>query len=88
MTPNWCRLLPIESHTAMEGPGVIGDQPPPDDQTSTETVEPPRGQPRRIGNYRILQLIGRGGMGEVYKAEQEKPVRRKVALKLIKPGMV
>src|SRR3990172_8752965 len=43
--------------------------------------------PSRIGAYRILQKIGEGGMGIVYEAEQEKPVRWKVALKLIKWGM-
>src|SRR5262249_31929628 len=40
-----------------------------------------------IGPYKLLQQIGEGGMGVVYMAEQEKPVRRKVALKIIKPGM-
>ena len=40
-----------------------------------------------IGPYRLLQTIGEGGMGVVYMAEQEKPVRRWVALKIIKPGM-
>ncbi len=42
---------------------------------------------RRIGPYRILQLVGEGGMGEVYEAEQQKPIRRRVALKIIKAGM-
>ena len=37
-----------------------------------------------IGRYKLLQLIGEGGMGSVWMAEQEKPVRRRVALKLIK----
>src|SRR5262249_9807273 len=37
--------------------------------------------------YKLLQEIGQGGMGVVYMAEQETPVRRKVALKIIKPGM-
>jgi eukaryotic-like serine/threonine-protein kinase len=41
----------------------------------------------RIGPYKLLQKIGEGGMGTVYLAEQEKPVRRRVALKVIKPGM-
>jgi eukaryotic-like serine/threonine-protein kinase len=41
----------------------------------------------RIGPYKLLQKIGEGGMGVVYMAEQEKPVRRRVALKIIKPGM-
>jgi serine/threonine protein kinase/tetratricopeptide (TPR) repeat protein len=41
----------------------------------------------QIGPYKLLQLIGEGGMGTVYMAEQTDPVQRKVALKLIKPGM-
>ncbi len=45
------------------------------------------GMPKTVGNYRIIQLVGEGGMGEVYEAEQEHPVRRRVALKLIKWGM-
>ena len=40
-----------------------------------------------IGPYKLLQQIGQGGMGVVYMAEQSHPVRRQVALKLIKPGM-
>ncbi|MBL8823670.1 MAG: serine/threonine protein kinase [Planctomycetia bacterium] len=40
-----------------------------------------------IGPYKLLQQIGEGGMGVVYMAEQTKPVQRKVALKIIKPGM-
>ncbi|MBL8897887.1 MAG: protein kinase, partial [Planctomycetes bacterium] len=44
-------------------------------------------QPQQIGPYRVLEPIGRGGMGAVYLAEQREPVRRKVALKLVKLGM-
>lgn len=40
----------------------------------------------QIGPYKLLQKIGEGGMGVVYMAEQLVPVRRKVALKIIKPG--
>jgi serine/threonine protein kinase len=40
-----------------------------------------------IGAYRLLQVIGEGGMGTVYLAEQTAPVKRAVALKIIKPGM-
>src|SRR5438046_496865 len=41
----------------------------------------------RIGHFKLLQQIGEGGCGVVYMAEQEAPVRRRVALKIIKPGM-
>src|SRR5438874_2661136 len=40
-----------------------------------------------IGRYKLLQQIGEGGCGIVYLAEQAEPVRRRVALKVIKPGM-
>src|SRR5262245_45397863 len=41
----------------------------------------------RIGRYKLLQNIGEGGMGAVWMAEQQEPVRRRVALKVIKLGM-
>src|SRR5881628_1818147 len=41
----------------------------------------------RIGHYKLLQQIGEGGCGVVFMAEQEAPIRRRVALKIIKPGM-
>jgi eukaryotic-like serine/threonine-protein kinase len=41
----------------------------------------------RIGRYKLLQQIGEGGCGVVYMADQEQPVKRRVALKVIKPGM-
>ena len=40
-----------------------------------------------IGPYKLLEQIGEGGFGVVFMAEQQQPVRRKVALKIIKPGM-
>jgi WD40 repeat protein len=46
--------------------------------------ERPGGQ---IGRYKLLSISGEGGMGIVYLAEQEQPIRRQVALKVIKPGM-
>ncbi len=41
----------------------------------------------RLGPYKLLQVIGEGGFGVVYMAEQERPIGRRVALKVIKPGM-
>jgi non-specific serine/threonine protein kinase/serine/threonine-protein kinase len=43
--------------------------------------------PKTIGRYRLTEMIGEGGMGEVWRAEQEDPIRRTVALKLVKLGM-
>ena len=42
--------------------------------------------PQRVGPYRIIQVLGGGGMGVVYEAEEMEPVRRRVALKLIRAG--
>src|SRR6185437_7948305 len=50
---------------------------PPDDSAAGQ----------RVGRYKLLQRIGEGGFGTVYMAEQETPVRRRVALKIIKLGM-
>ena len=56
-------------------------------QGTTETVAPAETAGIVIGRYRLLQKIGEGGMGEVWLAEQKEPVRRRVALKLVKAGM-
>ena len=50
-------------------------------------VAEPMALSERIGRYKLLQKIGEGGCGIVYLAEQEEPVRRRVALKVIKLGM-
>src|SRR5262249_31765813 len=57
----------------------------------TVSMPPPRaaseGPGTRIGPYRLLELIGEGGFGSVFMAEQSEPVRRHVAVKIIKEGM-
>jgi serine/threonine protein kinase len=58
--------------------------------SSTGSAFPDQGMlyhPREVGPYRILSVLGEGGMGTVYAAEQSAPVRRRVAVKLIKLGM-
>jgi len=50
-------------------------------------LSPPEGPGAVIGPYKLLEEIGEGGMGTVFMAEQVRPVRRKVALKVIKPGI-
>jgi serine/threonine protein kinase len=62
---------------------------PTSDASSAVTVDaaPVEGSGSRIGPYKLLQLIGEGGFGSVFLAEQQSPVVRRVALKIIKLGM-
>jgi serine/threonine protein kinase len=53
--------------------------------TTEDLADPEAGM--RIGRYHLLQKIGEGGFGSVFMADQETPVRRRVALKIIKAGM-
>lgn len=53
------------------------------------TLQKPKAEEKagdQIGNYQLIEVIGEGGGGTVYRAEQSAPVRREVALKIIKPG--
>ncbi len=56
--------------------------PPETDLSATQ-----KSRTRKIGPYKLLQQIGEGGMGTVYMAEQTRPISRRVAVKIIKPGM-
>src|SRR5262249_10905574 len=74
----------LNAHPRAEGmfqapaPGLSAtvDEPPPITERAGSVVGP----------YKLLQQLGEGGFGVVFLAEQDKPVRRKVALKIIKPG--
>jgi serine/threonine protein kinase len=67
----------LEAHREVgTGPVATVDEQPPSERPGTV-----------IGPYKLMEQIGEGGMGLVFVAEQQHPIRRKVALKIIKPGM-
>lgn len=65
--------------------GDVGDALDPD--MAGDTRVPAERVGDRIGQYKLLERIGEGGFGRVFMAEQQRPVSRRVALKVIKPGM-
>jgi WD40 repeat protein len=75
--------------SAAERAGDFLDSPTVDAKVLDVTVAsaPAEGPGSVIGRYKLLQLIGEGGFGSVFMAEQEVPVHRRVALKIIKLGM-
>ncbi len=78
---------PVESLLkAYEDAGSFLESPP-TEIAETEYTPISERAGESIGPYKLLQQIGEGGMGVVYMAEQTRPVERRVALKIIKPGM-
>src|SRR6266403_700630 len=72
---------------AHDSAGTFMDSLAVDPRRETPVVKPSEQPGDRIGHYKLLQQIGEGGCGVVYMAQQEEPVRRRVALKVIKLGM-
>jgi serine/threonine protein kinase/tetratricopeptide (TPR) repeat protein len=72
---------------AFEEQASFLESPPPVGGVSTIDQHAPESQGAIIGEYKLLEEIGDGGMGTVWMAEQSEPVRRRVAVKLVKPGM-
>src|SRR5437588_7630068 len=73
----------LEHPPSAAGPTAAADLP------NTVPHQPVGEQPGTLvaGRYKLLEAIGEGGMGSVWMAEQREPVKRLVALKLVKPGM-
>jgi len=77
----------LEGHheiTFLQSPLVVASPSSPP-QSSIDEPSIPMSLPRAIGRYRIVRLIGEGGMGSVYEPEEDEP-RRTVALKVMRPG--
>src|SRR5690242_17609283 len=81
------------SDSALEGASKVGTGPSPspspnpsEELTGTIHVSAARSD-TFVGPYQLLRKLGEGGMGVVYHARQFQPIRRDVALKIIKPGM-
>jgi len=72
---------------AHESPDPFLEPPVAQAGTATVLLPPEEGPGALIGRYKILERIGQGGFGVVYVAEQREPIKRRVALKIIKLGM-
>jgi eukaryotic-like serine/threonine-protein kinase len=74
----------FQAGSFLERPAVARD---PNGTAGCEAAESASGVGTVIGPYKLLEQIGEGGMGLVFVAEQHEPIKRRVALKIIKPGM-
>src|SRR6516225_8665750 len=77
--------LRAEVEALLAAHGRLGEMPAESEATVDESTQ--EGPGTVIGLYKLMEQIGEGGMGLVYVAEQQQPIRRKVAIKVIKPGM-
>jgi serine/threonine protein kinase len=68
----------FSNDSLVAGPAVVGGR------TEVESQQAPAPM---VGRYKLLEKIGEGGFGDVWMAEQREPIKRRVALKIIKPGM-
>src|SRR5262249_18923501 len=75
-----CQKKHFPTATLIGGPAVEAEQKP----AEAGIDEAPAAM---VGRYKLLEKIGEGGFGEVWMADQREPVKRRVALKIIKPGM-
>jgi serine/threonine protein kinase len=81
------RLLAAESRSSQFFEDPVEAMRQRQQNTDTEPLSQSFSAGLQVGPYKLLQEIGEGGMGLVFMAEQQEPVQRRVALKVIKPGM-
>ena len=82
------RTLRAEVEALLRADARVGDLLDLPDRPAAASEPPDAERPgESLGPYRLLHAIGEGGMGAVWVAEQTHPVRRRVALKIVKPGM-
>ena len=81
--------LQREVNSLLEYHGLLGQFLEPCDSEVAATIDTPMAERpgTQVGRYKLVKEIGSGGMGVVFLAEQREPVKRQVALKIIKPGM-
>src|SRR5262245_43114450 len=82
--------LRLELESLLQAHGCIGEflqKPPTVPLAADPRLKSSEKRGDWIGRYKLLEIIGEGGFGVVWLAEQEEPVRRRVALKVIKLGM-
>lgn len=79
--------IPVEIPVDMPPTAEQSDQRKPGGALPNSGASLPERPGNMIGQYKLLELIGEGGMGTVFMAQQTAPIKRKVAIKIIKPGM-
>ena len=83
--------LRVRVETLLQGHEEVGDfledSPQKTPKQAIPLAAPGEKPGERVGRYKLLQQIGEGGCGGVFMAKQDEPVQRRVALKIIKPGM-
>src|SRR6516164_7116400 len=77
------RLLDAHDKAA----GILDRGPDAAGATADEPAAPPRGDRVFAGRFKLRQKLGEGGMGEVWVADQAAPVQRRVAVKVVRPGL-